>query len=219
MSVRARWLWLAVALLGVGACAVACEGPPTEVAYPARVVDNQVTAAGALPPRVIEPMKGFSWVVEGSLAGMPRPGALRPIDEDVAFLAASGIALLVSLTETPTDRTALAAHGIELLHIPVLDFTAPTQDQLREYAVTVRSWLADGQAVAVHCGAGKGRTGTFLAAYFVTEGMTADAAIRHVRALRPGSIETAAQEAAVAEFYRVIHSSVGVSAAVPSKAE
>ena len=47
-----------------------------------------------------------------------------------------------------------------------------------------------------------GRTGTVLAAYFVTQGMTARAAIERVRQLRPNSVETDEQEEAVAEFAR-----------------
>ena len=56
------------------------------------------------------------------------------------------------------------------------------------------------RAVGVHCGAGMGRTGTFLAAYLVSQGMTAHDAIAEVRRLRPGSIETPAQERAVAQY-------------------
>jgi protein-tyrosine phosphatase len=39
-----------------------------------------------------------------------------------------------------------------------------------------------------------------LAVWFVTTGMTADEAMEHVRSLRPGSIETPIQEAAILEF-------------------
>jgi atypical dual specificity phosphatase len=41
---------------------------------------------------------------------------------------------------------------------------------------------------------GWGRTGTLLAAYLVSEGMSADEAIYQVRKKRPGSIETFGQE-------------------------
>jgi protein-tyrosine phosphatase len=56
--------------------------------------------------------------------------------------------------------------------------------------------------VAVHCGAGLGRTGVVLAAYFVSTGMTAAAAITKVRKLRPHSIETDEQAEAVEQFAR-----------------
>src|ERR671937_301404 len=56
--------------------------------------------------------------------------------------------------------------------------------------------------VAVHCGAGLGRTGVVLACYFVTKGLTADNAIARVRRLRPGSVETEEQERAIEEFAR-----------------
>ena len=56
--------------------------------------------------------------------------------------------------------------------------------------------------VAVHCGAGLGRTGTVVAAYFVTRGLGPREAIVKVRDLRPGSIETVEQERAVEAFAR-----------------
>jgi atypical dual specificity phosphatase len=149
---------------------------------------------------MVTPMPGFSWVVDGRVAGMPRPGTARPLERDLDFLRAQGIDVLVSLTETPVDATALARHGIQPLHIPVQDFHAPTIAQLDEYVRAVEAWTAAGHHVGTHCGAGKGRTGTFLAALFVARGWEADAAIAEIRRLRPGSIETALQAQAVRDY-------------------
>ncbi|KAL6076423.1 Dual specificity protein phosphatase 23 [Balamuthia mandrillaris] len=56
-------------------------------------------------------------------------------------------------------------------------------------------------AVAVHCRAGKGRTGTMIACYFIySEGISAEEAIQRVRSLSPLSIETKGQEAFIASF-------------------
>jgi atypical dual specificity phosphatase len=45
-----------------------------------------------------------------------------------------------------------------------------------------------------------GRTGTALAAYMVSEGLSAAEAISFIRTVRPGSIETRAQEQAIEEY-------------------
>src|SRR5262249_40209056 len=98
------------------------------------------------------------------------------------------------------DPKALERYGIQALHIPVPDYHAPTQEQLALYVNAVQGWMSAGLPVATHCGAGLGRTGTFLAALFVAQGMDADAAIAEIRRLRPGSIETPEQEQAVRAF-------------------
>ena len=144
-------------------------------------------------------MHGFSWIIESALAAMPVPGRTRPLADDLAFLGSQAITLLVSLTEQPPDPVAIAAAGIEQLHLPVPDFTAPTLEQLDAFVSACAGAHAQQRAVGVHCTAGLGRTGTFIAAYLASRGMTAAAAIAEVRRLRPGSVETAEQEARVAE--------------------
>ena len=42
----------------------------------------------------------FSFVIEGRLAGMARPGRSSPLEDDLAFLMAQGIGAIVSMTES-----------------------------------------------------------------------------------------------------------------------
>jgi atypical dual specificity phosphatase len=139
-------------------------------------------------------MVGFSYVRPG-IAGMPMPH-----DADLDFLAAEGVHLVISLTESPVDASALEARGMDALHLPIADFQAPTLEQQRELVLAVQARQDAGEVVAIHCLAGLGRTGTMLATWFVNEGADPLSAIDEVRTLRPGSVETYAQEQAVARY-------------------
>ena len=78
------------------------------------------------------------------------------------------------------------------------DFAAPSPEQIERSLDAVLETLAAGEAAAVHCAGGLGRTGTVLACYLASsEGLGAEEAIQRVRAMRPGSVETPAQLAAI----------------------
>ena len=143
------------------------------------------------------PMEGFSWIVEGELAAMPLPGRNRPLAEDAAFLQREGVQTLVSLTEKPPDSAPLEEASIRQVHIPIPDYTAPTLGQMIEFVDLVSGSAEQGEPVGVHCTAGLGRSGTMAAAYLVAKGSSAKDAMATIRRLRPGSIETDAQENAV----------------------
>jgi len=147
-----------------------------------------------------EAPRNFSWVIDNQLAGMGHPGHGETADTRYAYLANRDVSLMVSLTETAPEVDGLSDHGIAQVHLPVVDFTAPTLSQLDTFVTTTANELMSGGRVVVHCAAGQGRTGTFLAAWFVASGATSDEAIDHVRALRPGSIETQTQLDVIAEY-------------------
>jgi atypical dual specificity phosphatase len=138
----------------------------------------------------------------GAGAGRP-PHALSPdrsrsVGRALAALSESGVRLLVNLHERPHDPARLRRHGLREVHLAVRDFAAPSPGQIERGLDAVLETLAAGEAAAIHCGGGLGRTGTVLACYLASsEGLGAEEAVRRIRAVRPGSVETPAQLVAI----------------------
>jgi atypical dual specificity phosphatase len=143
-------------------------------------------------------LKRVSWLIEDSLAACRYPRS----DAALRELAGSGVTLLINLHERPHPPERLSPYGLTEVHLPVADFTPPTPEQLERGVTAIEQAIASGQKVAVHCGAGLGRTGTLLACYLVKGGLGTNEAITRVRAARPGSVETQEQVAAIEAFSR-----------------
>jgi atypical dual specificity phosphatase len=146
----------------------------------------------------MSPPPGFSWIDKPLLAAM----ALPESKEDLEWLRRHGIEVVISLTEDPLRRDWVNDTGILMVHEPIDDMEAPTQEQLDRCVSAIARAHERNMGVAVHCGAGLGRTGVVIAAYLVHQGQVARDAMARVRRLRPGSIETEEQANAVAEFGR-----------------
>lgn len=173
---------------------VVSDSPPRQVAY---------RSAGRGP-------EGFVWLLPGQLAGTPCPGAFDPQAHDLQALRDAGVTVLVSLTETPFDTEAALAYGLTTAFEPIVDGDAPTLSQAERLCRHIDAWLHSNHIVAVHCHAGLGRTGTVLAAYLLwcnraqPHALGAAHALRQVRRLRPGMVQTSTQEHFLTEFARRI---------------
>jgi atypical dual specificity phosphatase len=135
----------------------------------------------------------FTWILPELLAGMACPGYFSDLDADLDHLAYEGITHIVTLTEYPIampPKTEFKVH-----HLPVIDFAAPENTQVLRFCQLVDEAAAKGERVVVHCLAGIGRTGTFLAAYLMwRDGLTSRQALSQVRAIRKEYVQSVEQE-------------------------
>ncbi len=135
----------------------------------------------------------FSWVIPDVLAGSRGPMGR----EDLLFLKAQGVGAILRMEE----RT-ISGEGVGLVDMAefVPDMTPPLPTQLKRMLAFIHEQVEQGVAVGVSCYAGIGRTGTVLACYLVDEGYDARGAVERVRELRPGSLQTPSQVAAVFDY-------------------
>lgn len=139
----------------------------------------------------------FSWVIEDGLAGSGMPMTYSQL----IWLIRNGIKAIVTIREVPLPSKWLANKAIDYFHLKVEDYGAPSLSEMDTTVNYVKEHLNDGKPVMVHCAAGRGRTGTILAAYFLKNfNLTAEQAIKKIRDLRPGSIQSLAQEKVI-EMY------------------
>lgn len=143
---------------------------------------------------------GFRWLVRGRIAGCAMPGVVAPVDHDLALLRRMGITVLVNLTERGFPAEALKRHGIRGLSMQIEDRRAPPLLWAKLLLARMELLLREGETIAVHCLAGLGRTGTVLGAWLVREGLTADEALRRLRAIEPGFVQSVEQEELLAEL-------------------
>jgi protein-tyrosine phosphatase len=102
----------------------------------------------------------------------------------------------VRLGVTALDDIVINA-GLERASFPIKDRNIPRCDQtaeLNDLLDDLEARIRSGQTIAIHCQAGLGRTGMIAGILLCRFGIDSDAAIMAIRQVRPGSIETSAQE-------------------------
>ena len=118
----------------------------------------------------------------------------------------SVVVLLVSdeesLAETGRNlRQHYQQHGMQVIHLPILDFSVPELAELQAAVFAAEAQLRQGRNLAVHCYAGIGRTGLFLACLArQVMGLSAPEAMDWVRCYIRGAVEVEAQKRLVEKF-------------------
>lgn len=123
----------------------------------------------------------------GDLYIMPKPSA-EQLDEDVKYYRSIGINAVVSMLKKNEEKELglqeeariCARHKIQFLRMDVLDLGLPALAPFTSLVEKVAVKLAKGEAVAVHCRAGIGRSGMLISCTLIHLGISADAAIAHV---------------------------------------
>ncbi len=85
--------------------------------------------------------------------------------------------------------------GFDVICLPILDFGVPKVPAVRNTISQVITYSQRGSNIAVHCHAGVGRTGMFMACLAkIGMGLSAEDSIRWIRGFIPGAIEVDEQE-------------------------
>jgi ADP-ribosyl-[dinitrogen reductase] hydrolase len=136
----------------------------------------------------------------------------RSLEADLRAIQEWGAGVIVTLMEDREIddlkvfglRKAVPAHGMSWWHLPVQDglpleyhgdgFTERGDDRWCAPCALLREFLHKGGRVLIHCRGGLGRTGTLAARLLIEDGVPPKTALREVRRVRPGAVETDAQE-------------------------
>ena len=152
----------------------------------------------------------FSWVIEKKLAGSGIPVNLPQL----LWVAKNGIRSVITVRESPLPTSWLdnTSQKLEYLHLKVDDFCAPNLESLESTVRYIDQQINEEKPVLVHCAAGKGRTGTILAAYLMKQdpNLSSLEAIKKIRVLRPGSIQSEEQISALQSFERHLKKTTGI---------
>jgi hypothetical protein len=143
------------------------------------------------------PIPDAYWVLPGRLLAGEYPGAVddAAAQRKLAALLDAGVTLFVDLTEAgeydlrpyaPMAQGLAASRGrmIEHCRLSIPDLGTPSQAAMQQILDIIDRALADGKTLYVHCFAGIGRTGTVVGCHLVRQGLSGQASLDRIAALR-----------------------------------
>lgn len=137
----------------------------------------------------------LNWIVPGKLLAFSGPHARTRVENGYPLHAPEayfpyfrrrGVAAVVRLNRKQYDAQRFTAGGFQHHHLYFLDGTAPSDIIMHRFLNICDSCQG---ALAVHCKAGLGRTGTLIGCYLMKQyRFMAAEAIAWIRMCRPGSV-------------------------------
>lgn len=150
-------------------------------------------------PKLFIENKGMIYVSSDPFYyGTMNSNTTPPIEEKLKEL---GITTIVLLNENESLASWYEEKNINVRRYYIKDFSIPEINDLDRWIKDIDESLKKGEKILIHCKAGIGRTGLIAACiYKRIHGCSGDEAIREIRAIRPGSVETHEQEEMVRSY-------------------
>lgn len=145
------------------------------------------------------PFNNFSWIVDNFLAASEYPDS----EEKFKFLKENKIRSIVTFSERKLPDYLLQKYKIRYLYLPVKDFDIPNFEQVKKFIYWINLMEKWNIPTLMHCDAGIGRTGTFIAIYFLYKGYSPKESIELLRKKRNFGIETLKQESFIYELNEI----------------
>lgn len=135
----------------------------------------------------------MNWIIPNKIIAFSsptdKPKDGLPAEYFVPKFKKMGVTGVIRLNEPLYDANVFRGEGIKVYDLEFLDGSCPADDVISAFLGMCEQQLNYGGAIAVHCRAGLGRTGTLIACYIMKRyHFEARALLGWLRIARPGMV-------------------------------